>query len=165
MIVPVKKACRTTFIADALDPELANALFLVLRDEIPWQKGIKSKHGETRLAYMCKMGEMEAVDTVVIEALSKLGQSDSYGIMGLYLNYYRDGEDWTPNHTHPGSHQLVVSLGATRRLDVAKKHFMMTSGSAIIFGSASHGVPKEPEVKEARISIATFMVPIKKVDE
>lgn len=79
---------------------------------------------------------------------------------GVYLNYYRNGEMWTPNHSRPGTHQLVISLGATRTLEVTKKKIPMKNGDAILFGSATHGVPKEPEITTGRISIATFMRPV-----
>lgn len=154
-----KSVCKTVFVEEALDPGIADALFVVLKDEIPWEDGIKSKKGNTRKAYACNMGDFEEVDMAITQCLDKIAKID-YAILGVYLNYYRDGNDWTPNHNHPGSHQLVISLGATRQLDVAKKSYQMTSGSAIIFGSAQHGVPKIPDFAGERISIATFMVPI-----
>ncbi len=77
----------------------------------------------------------------------------------IYLNYYENGEMWCPNHTHPGTHQMVLSLGETRTLVVAKKDYVMKSGDAIIFGSAIHGVPKDTST-EGRIAIATFMKPL-----
>jgi hypothetical protein len=78
----------------------------------------------------------------------------------IYLNYYENGEIWTtdhPNHSHSGTHQLVISLGCPRTLQVTKKDYRMENGDAILFGSAIHGVPKEVNVKEERIGIATFM--------
>ena len=38
----------------------------------------------------------------------------------------------------------------------------MDNGSAIIFGSSTHGVPKDNS-KEGRISIATFMTPVEPI--
>lgn len=157
MIVPIKKPCKTTFVEHLIDADTANALFTVLRDEIPWEDGIKSKSGFTRKAHSCNMGNYPQVDSLITQALDKLAQTDAYAIFGIYLNYYRNGEDWTPSHNHPGTQQIVISLGATRTLNVAKKSYQMSSGSAIIFGSSQHGVPKEPTVLEGRISIATFM--------
>lgn len=65
---------------------------------------------------------------------------------------------YTPNHSHRGTHQLVLSLGGERTLNVGKTEYVMRGGDAIIFGSSVHGVKKEPGA-EPRISIATFMVP------
>jgi hypothetical protein len=84
--------------------------------------------------------------------------SIDYYILGVYINYYRDGNDWTPNHSHPKQVQLIISLGATRTLTIGKKDYLMESGDVAIFGSSIHGIRKEPEVKEGRISIATFML-------
>ena len=66
---------------------------------------------------------------------------------------------YTPNHSHKGSHQLVISLGGKRTLTIGKKKFPMKNGDAIIFGGSTHGIPKEPNAQEGRISIATFMIP------
>jgi uncharacterized protein YjlB len=101
---------------------------------------------------------MPEIDDVVFKCLNEL-TNKKYFILGLYLNFYENGEMWTPNHSHSGTHQLVVSLGQKRTLQVGKKNYEMTNGSAIIFGSSTHGVPKDDSV-DSRISIATFMVPI-----
>ncbi len=61
MIVPIKKACRTTFISNAIDSDLADAIFAVLRDEIPWKDGVRSKNGFTRKAHPCNMGDYPQV--------------------------------------------------------------------------------------------------------
>ena len=74
------------------------------------------------------------------------------------MNDYENGDMWTPNHTHKDTHQLVISLGAERNLVVRNKKYKMKNGSAIIFGSAVHGVPK-CNVEEGRISIAAFLIP------
>jgi hypothetical protein len=76
---------------------------------------------------------------------------------GLYLNYYKDGNDWTPNHTHPGTTQIIISLGATRTFQYGKKDIPSQNGDILIFGSGIHGVPKDPDVTNGRISIALFM--------
>jgi hypothetical protein len=79
--------------------------------------------------------------------------------LGAYINYYRDGNDWAPSHSHPKQVQMIISLGTTRNLIVGTKTYILNSGDMIIFGSSTHQVHVEPEVTEGRISIATFMVP------
>ena len=59
---------------------------------------------------------------------------------------------YTPNHSHKGTHQLVISLGETRTLSVAKNEFRMENGDSILFGSSVHGVPREENVTKGRIS-------------
>ncbi len=41
----------------------------------------------------------------------------------IYLNYYKNGTDFCPGHSHRGSRQVVISLGTTRVLKVGKKDY------------------------------------------
>ena len=66
---------------------------------------------------------------------------------------------WTPNHSHKGTHQLVISLGTSRTLQVGNKDYLMENGDVILFGSSMHGIKPDQSVN-GRISIATFMVPV-----
>lgn len=131
---------------------------ILLKESIIWEEGIRSKKGFTRKAKALLMGEYPLIDEIILDALKKITKN-RYLISHIYLNYYVDGNMWTPNHSHPGTHQLVISLGASRNLDIGKKSFLMESGDIILFGSSIHGVPK-CDIKEGRISIATFMTPI-----
>lgn len=151
--------CQTKFEENILNEDFATSLYYFLRENIEWEEGVRSKKGFTRKAKGLQIGEIPEIDNVILETLSKISKN-KYLILGIYLNYYENGEMWTPNHSHPGSHQLVISLGQTRKLSLGKKNYEMKNGSAIIFGSSTHGVPKDESV-EGRISIATFMVPLK----
>ncbi len=77
-------------------------------------------------------------------------------IYDVYLNYYKDNTNWTPNHTHPGTCQIIISLGGTRTLNIAKKSYAMNNGDVAIFGGSIRGVPREEQQVEPRISIAIF---------
>jgi hypothetical protein len=136
-----------------------DALYEYLRDNIAWEEGIKSKHGFTRLAKSISLSEYPELTAVIADVLGE--KCAEYIIHGVYLNYYANGDMHTPNHSHPQTHQLVISLGGTRTLTVGKKSFRMKSGDAILFGSSTHGVSKE-EGASGRISIATFMSKIEK---
>ena len=135
----------------------------IFRDNVTWREGVRSKKGFTRKAAPINLDDDEnnyGLKEFVTTMLTRMGiDPSSYDIEGTYLNYYEDGSMWTPNHTHPGLHQLVISLGASRTFVLGKKTYTVNNGDVIIFGSAVHGVPKEPEVTEGRISIATFMRP------
>jgi hypothetical protein len=151
--------CQTKFEKNILDEDRATALYYFLRENIEWEEGIRSKKGFTRKAKDIQTGQIVEVDNIISEVLTKMSKN-KYLILGFYVNYYENGEMWTPNHSHPGTHQLVISLGQTRTLTLGKKSYEMNNGSAIIFGSSTHGVPKDDSV-EGRISIATFMLPLK----
>ena len=106
-----------------------------------------------------QVGQMieEEIEKVIKKCSLKTGGKEI--IFGTYINYYRNGFDFLPSHSHKGMVQMVISLGATRKLTVGKKVYNIKNGDVIVFGSSSHGIPIEPEVTEGRISIATFMKP------
>lgn len=145
---------RTTYFPQLVEHDKAIELYHHLKDNVDWQDGIKSKQGNTRKASSFELGIDDKFDQVVLNALFNIGNVNIYGI---YLNYYRNGEDWTPNHSHPGMKQFIISLGATRQLTMGKKVYPMNNGDCMIFGSSVHGVPKDPQCITGRISIALFL--------
>ena len=151
--------CKTVFKKGVINVQRATNLYNTLIYDIEWEEGIRSKSGFTRMAKPLGYGQIPEIDSIINVALSSLTDTQ-YRIEGIYLNYYENGSSWTPSHTHKGTHQLVVSLGATRTLQINKNNFVMENGDAIIFGSSAHGIHKDPTVTEGRISIATFMVPV-----
>lgn len=124
-------------------------------DNLEWVEGVRSKNGFTRLASTFQPGENEKLDSAIARAFS-VCDMEKTTLLGIYVNLYRDGNDYTPNHRHPKQKQVVISLGETRTLVVGSKSYELKSGDVIVFGSSVHGIPKEPERKGMRISIATF---------
>lgn len=156
----------------AMDSQESMDMFAYLRDNMKWGEGVKSKYskvpgesrGFTRLACQMQFGQDELLDTFIMQAISLVKLPDNISHLGMYLNYQRDGMDWTPNHNHPKQCQVVINTGpATRTFTVGKKSYKVANGDVIVFGSSVHGVPQEPEVKEPRISIATFTLCLDKV--
>lgn len=154
----IKKRCVTTFKKNILDKDFAETLYYTLQYNTEWEEGIRSRKGFTRKAKALDPNDNPILTSIVLETLTKITKQQ-YVLEGIYLNYYQDGNMWTPNHSHKGTHQLVISLGDTRTLEIGKKKFSMENGDAILFGGSIHGVPKE-ENKKGRISIATFMSPV-----
>lgn len=154
--------CQTKFLKNAVEAEKATELYNFLKQNIKWEDGIKSRRsGFTRKAKALRTTDIPCIPCirdVILNTLHKLTNT-VYLIQGIYLNYYENGTHHTPNHSHKGSHQLVISLGQTRTLNVGTKDYSMENGDAIIFGGSVHGVPKDNSVN-GRISIATFMVPM-----
>lgn len=146
----------TKYHPQLLSEDYAQSLFLYFQDNITWDDGIKSKDGFTRKAKAMTIGMDRALDTVILDVINKLN-IDSAAIYGIYLNYYRNGNDYTPNHSHPGMRQVVISLGTTRTLSLGKNMYNMNNGDVIIFGSSIHGVPKDNNCINGRISIALFL--------
>jgi hypothetical protein len=141
-----------------IDDNIATDMYTFLKWNIEWEDGIKSKKGYTRKAKPLNYGDITEIDNIIDTALNSLTDT-KYLVLGVYLNYYENGNMYTPNHQHKGTHQLVISLGETRTLQIGKKDFVMENGDAIVFGASTHGVPKDTSVN-GRISIATFMKPI-----
>lgn len=152
---------KTIFIKNTIDKEQSINLYKYLVENIEWVEGIRSRKGYTRKARTIFSGQMEVIDNLIRMVLNdhfKSKINSNYIVLGYYLNYYENGEMWTPNHSHKSTHQLVISLGGPRILTVGKKEYLMESGDSILFGSSIHGVPKDSERNEGRISIATFMI-------
>lgn len=173
----------TQYLPQALDRDLSLGTFEYLRLNVPWQEGIRSRSGFTRLAYPIdpdgdsdvEVTVRSLIDAVMSErrrrsrmprestsevdhevaVMSRLGHVAT--VHGVYLNYLVNGDHYVPAHTHAGSVQLVISLGAHRTLTVGRTDYRLQSGDAIVFGSSSHGVRKEPGAG-GRISIACFML-------
>lgn len=145
---------RTTLFPAAIDDDRAYATYLFLKDNVEWEEGVRSRRGFTRLAKALDTGDIPEVDALIVNCLKLL--KDTYIIDGVYLNYYQNGTNFTPSHSHKDTVQMVISLGGTRTLTVGTKSFSLNNGDMIVFGSSSHGVPPE-EADEGRISIATFM--------
>ena len=149
---------KTVYKKKVLNENYATSLYHLLSNGIEWDEGVRSRKGFTRKAKALRIGDIPEVDEAIGLALSSVTKTP-YNVEFIYLNYYENGEMWTPNHSHAGTHQMVISLGCPRTLQVSKKDYLMENGDVILFGSAIHGIPKEPNVKEGRIAIATFMKP------
>lgn len=151
---------KTQYFDNIFDPDTAQNAFIFLKDNIQWENGIysKMKGKYSRKGYYHDPISNTMVDifinNLVHTALDKIGTCAYYGV---YLNYYQNGNDFCPNHSHKGTAQLVLSLGTTRTLTVGKTDYKMKSGDGIYFGSSIHGIKEEPEITEGRISIAIFI--------
>lgn len=152
---------KTTVYSDVFDEKIAEEIYLYLQKNVKWEDGIYSKKYKqiSRSAY--KPDYESEIDSyilqIVITAINKIKLTNKI-MAGIYLNYYKDGNDICPSHSHPGGIQLVISFGAIRTLIVGTKEYTLKSGECILFGSGKHNIPKEPEVKTGRISIAVFMI-------
>jgi hypothetical protein len=152
------KITRTEYFPSLIPADTATFAFEYLRDAIKWEEGVKSRSGFTRLAKSVSMDD-DVIRSLVETAVKGISEGknniESLALFGVYLNYYKDGSMCTPNHSHPKTTQIIISLGGTRTLNVAKKSYRMKNGDVAIFGSSVHGVPKE-DTTEGRISLAVF---------
>ncbi len=155
-----KTPLKTKLVKSVVENKEALSLYVLLRDSIQWEDGIRSRSGFTRKAKPLQNGDFPLIDDLIEKCLKEVSTpGKAYVISHIYLNYYENGNMFTPNHSHPGTHQMVISLGETRTLEVCKKSYILENGDVIIFGASMHGVPKS-NAKNGRISIATFMIPV-----
>ena len=149
---------RTAFYRSAVDNDTALMAYDYFENNIQWEDGVRTRTGGvTRKAKPMNLGDDDLLDNLIFNVLNKIGIQQVF-IVGIYLNYYRDGNDYTPTHSHPGMKQVVISLGTSRVLTMGKGQYTMNNGDVIIFGSSQHGVPKDPMCSEGRISIALFLL-------
>jgi hypothetical protein len=151
---------KTQHIQRVLTEEAATELYNILKESLPWRDGIPSRrHGFTRRACALNPEHLPLEVLQAIQSAAHALNKNNVLIHGVYVNYYENGTHWTPNHSHPGSVQWIISLGATRTFTIGKKSFAMANGDVAIFGGAIHGIPREPHVVGGRISIAVFTEP------
>lgn len=153
---------KTIYYPQMIEKKIADASYIFIKENTEWIDGIYSKKAQkiSRKAHLVNFENLNIIDEyisqLIVTSLSKI--EGNFSLLGTYINYYRNGNDFAPMHSHTGQVQLIISLGATRKLIIGKKIFEMKSGDAIIFGGSQHEVPVEPEIENGRISIATFML-------
>ena len=146
---------KTTYHPNLVETKEANRLFGYFEKTIQWEDGVKSKNGFTRKAKMMNIDDDPELYMIVCKVLKTLEMKNR--VLGVYMNHYRTGLEYTPNHSHIGMFQVIISLGVTRTLMIGKKAFPQNSGDVTVFGSVVHGVPREPQIEDGRISIALFL--------
>src|SRR5437868_405669 len=146
---------KTEYFPDVISQKDAKKCYKYLRDNIDWDEGVRSKNGFTRLAKSVRYGDRsEEICSVkvnrIIDRLIRLAILETQvkpAAFYVYVNYYKNGQHWCPNHTHQGTVQVIISLGTTRTLTVGKKDYEMGNGDIIKFGSSVHGIKKDSSIK------------------
>lgn len=158
-----KERVYTTILKRFVEKKLATEIFEDLRDNIKWQLGVGNSRLAKPLTFEDASPQIQGILVAAIAKFKKVSIKDvldKFNIYGIYLNFYRDGDDYTGSHTHTTS-QIVVSFGSMRTLKVGAKEYHMRHGHVIMFGRSAHGVPKEKvKTKDSfggqRISVAAF---------
>jgi hypothetical protein len=137
-------------------------MYEYLKNKTKWEEGAKIRKEHTRSAAEYTLEDCIAFANNFPEVNSIIPDIiDNYSIRKhcecIFANYYKDGNDWTPNCTQPGITQIVISLGGSRTFIYNKKEIPSNNGDVFVFGSAVHGIPKEPTITTGSIYIALFM--------
>lgn len=149
------------FIEGCIDEEVSNSMLTYFINNIDWGEGIKTRYGNfTR--YQAHINECsEDITDSILELIRQCFNEqgidlNTIDIVSIYLNYYRDGNDYCPKHRHEGTNQMLLTLGSSRNLYIDNTKFTLSNGSVIFFGNEYHEVKKEKRCGGPRISIVVF---------
>ena len=143
--------------------------FNTLRDEIPWKIVSYGRGNPTRLTYHYP----SQVSTNAMSEINKLIElvSTNYNkkIVGVFMNYFRDGNDYIPYHrdNYGNLDVISLSLGESRdfflKKDDTKEVTKYTLDEGDLFYLSNeqnklytHSVPKRTKISNGRISIVFF---------
>lgn len=76
----------------------------------------------------------------------------------LVCNWYPDGRASIGAHSHP-FWSAILSFGEPRVFMLDGEPFLLGDGDLLVFGTQKHGVPKMPDVRDGRLSVAIFWFP------
>lgn len=145
-----------------LEPDMADAYFQRLQ-ALPWQKVMwRAGRYLPRLVY-----SYESYDPVINELIELVESHFSCRVKGVWGNYYRDGNDYTPEHQDSyGGHVITLSFGAPRlfylrhlttneKIQYTLNHGDVNWFSPEINAAHKHAVPKSKQT-QPRISMVFF---------
>lgn len=105
----------TQYYPNQINTDYGTLLYEHLKLNIEWEDGVKSQNGFTRKEKSISPGDDRYFDTVI----KTLNMSD----VMVYILIIIEMGMITPNHSHPGMKQLIISLGRTRTLTMGKKSY------------------------------------------
>lgn len=107
---------------------------------------------------------------LIIDMKRTLEKEYGMNVKGVYLNFYKDGDDYAPYHkdSYGGTGIFTASFGASRycytKNDKTKKvtKYLLEDGDLFFFNSEfdkhnKHSIPKTKKVKDPRISVVFFV--------
>lgn len=166
---------RIRYLGNAVPPERAQAWFTQLRDGIDWHAQRREMYGREvdvpRLTHHFRLDDPE-LPASLREAADAVRSLTRIDFNSVGLNFYRDGRDSVAPHNdrledlHRGYPIALLSLGATRRMDIRSKHpprrvlhIDLEPGSLLLMSwrtqhNYDHGIPKTRSVVGPRISVA-----------
>jgi len=166
---------RIRYLRDAIPAERAQAWFAQLRDHIDWHAQRREMYGREvdvpRLTHHFRLDDPELPEGLreAADAVRSLTRID---FNSIGLNFYRDGRDSVAPHNdrledlQRGFPIALLSLGATRRMDIRSKHaprralhLDLEPGSLLLMSwrtqlNYDHGIPKTRAKVGPRISVA-----------
>jgi alkylated DNA repair dioxygenase AlkB len=164
-----------------VDPVLAARWFDSLRDAVDWHSGSRPMYDRVvdipRLTAGFPLDGGKPLPAALEDAARTVGEGLGVAFTHVRMNLYRDGRDSVAPHNDklhslvPGQPIALLSLGATRRMDIRAKQptgipprrrgwrLELEPGSLLVMSHASqtqydHGIPKTTATVGPRISLA-----------
>ena len=145
----------------------AQSFFPRLRDEIEWQTIIWGKT-KRPLPRLCSTNipntEIGLFVLSWVVSYFKANFDTNVKIHGVFGNYYRNGDDYLPQHRdqYDDHHVISLSFGATRSFGFKNStYYALGDGDLIVFDPYmnkhyTHGIGKQKKVQEGRINFTIF---------
>ncbi|WP_159015680.1 alpha-ketoglutarate-dependent dioxygenase AlkB [Cognatiluteimonas profundi] len=164
-----------------VDLMLATRWFDSLRAEVDWHGGSRPMYDRVvdipRLTAGFPLDGSKPLPMALDDAARAVGEGLGVAFTHVGMNHYRDGRDSVAPHNDkldslvPGHPIALLSLGATRRMDIREKQpsgmpprrrgwrLELDAGSLLVMSHASqtrydHGIPKTTAAVGPRISLA-----------
>jgi len=145
-------------------------LYLECAQQMPWRQAVFRKRnyetGEVTVTNIASSRQdcnyrglhtgIPRLDAVLDRLRRDLNIKDPHAF--LLNNFYPDGNTSIAPHQHD-FWSAILSLGASRVFTVNGDPVLVADGDVIVIGTQSHSVPKMPEVKDGRVSVAIFWYP------
>ncbi len=166
---------RIEYVPEFVEAGLAQAWFRALRDGAAWRSERRTMYDREvdvpRLVASYRLADPN-LPAPLAEAAVVVVAAVGAPFTSVGLNLYRDGRDSVaPHNDHtdeiaPGQPIALISLGATRRMNVRSKHrpvrrldLDLEPGSLLVMSYETqthydHGIPKSAERVGERISLA-----------
>lgn len=116
-------------------------------------------------------GECKALDNLVFQVVQDFNLPDPGATPGstargytVKMNWYPDGVSQVTDHRHD-NWTILVSLGASRVLNIDYARISMDDGDVILFGTQKHGVPVAAPSQGGRLSLVLMFEPDEQVEK
>lgn len=151
------------YVKNVLFKEYTDAILKYLRDNIEWKVYYNLNNKILRKVQIFKINENLILDDIIQTCLFSLSNKQAdlkfkfENIVSIYLNYLSDGSNYIPDQIHHGFKEILIFLGADRKIMIADHHFHCFSGDFLIFDSTNNGIRKYCNVFKETLIIHLFL--------
>lgn len=153
-----------------INKEDALTYYSLLKDNISWKVWPFSPNSRT--VYHFQIGENKIVDDILLNLKSQIEKHFSINIIGIFCNYYKDGNNFCPYHKDSyGTNVYTLTLceeGGEREILIKSDikgskatSYKIENGDLYVLTESlnsthKHSIPKRKNITKGRISIVFF---------